>query len=145
MYFLLHKQYLPDLWVSSLACTAFILLLAFAAQKQWKSKSKSHPLPPGPPRLPIIGNAHLVPKKEPWITFSAWGKDYGEPSCGSGLIAAILRVVGNIVYLSALGKPVVVLNSASAVIDLLDYRGSKYANRLRVYMAEMFAPLISCL
>ncbi|KAH9475787.1 Cytochrome P450 monooxygenase COX1, partial [Psilocybe cubensis] len=33
--------------------------------------------PPGPRRLPVIGNAHQMPDKDPWLVFGEWGKRYG--------------------------------------------------------------------
>lgn len=32
---------------------------------------------PGPPRLPLLGNAHQLPKTEMWLEFSRWQKQYG--------------------------------------------------------------------
>ena len=34
-------------------------------------------LPPGPRRLPVIGNAHQMPTQSPWLVFSEWRKTYG--------------------------------------------------------------------
>jgi len=36
------------------------------------------PLPPGPKRLPLIGNVHQMPTENPWLAFREWGKKYGE-------------------------------------------------------------------
>ena len=41
-------------------------------------------------------------------------------------------------YFSALGQPTIVLNSAKAVIDLLDRRGTVYSDRPFLHMADMY-------
>lgn len=38
---------------------------------------RQQPLPPGPPRLPILGNALQMPTQREWLTFSEWAKKYG--------------------------------------------------------------------
>jgi hypothetical protein len=42
--------------------------------------SKRKHLPPGPRPLPLIGNAYQVPRTHPWLTYSAWAKQYGIPT-----------------------------------------------------------------
>ncbi|VDC01481.1 unnamed protein product [Peniophora sp. CBMAI 1063] len=68
-------------------------------------------LPPGPPGLPLIGNA-LQLKEGQWLLFSRWRKTYGD-----------------IFYLNAAGQPIVVINHHSIAVDLLDRRAGKYADR----------------
>ena len=41
------------------------------------SLAKRKKLPPGPRRLPVIGNAHQMPTQSPWLVFSEWQKTYG--------------------------------------------------------------------
>lgn len=35
------------------------------------------PLPPGPRPKLFTGNAHQLPKKEPWLTYAKWAESYG--------------------------------------------------------------------
>ncbi|VDC01478.1 unnamed protein product [Peniophora sp. CBMAI 1063] len=68
-------------------------------------------VPPGPPGLPFIGNA-LELTGDQWLRYSAWRKDYGD-----------------IIYLNAMGKPMVILNSPSIATELLDRRATIYSDR----------------
>jgi hypothetical protein len=43
-------------------------------------------------------------------------------------------MLGNVIYLHALGMPIVVLNSVEAAVDLLDKRSSIYSDRPRLVM-----------
>ncbi|KAF5365846.1 hypothetical protein D9757_012801 [Collybiopsis confluens] len=75
-------------------------------------------LPPGPRGLPFLGNA-LDLSQHQWLKFTEWRKDYGE-----------------IVYVSALGQPIIVLNSKKVAADLLDRRAAIYSDRPRNIVAS---------
>ncbi|EMD34724.1 hypothetical protein CERSUDRAFT_116918 [Gelatoporia subvermispora B] len=74
--------------------------------------------PPGPSRLPILGNALQIPPDQQWLTFDAWVRQYGD-------------VVG----ITVMGQPTVILGSVQAASDLLEGRGNIYSNRPTAVMA----------
>ncbi|KAJ7122883.1 putative monooxygenase [Mycena epipterygia] len=84
------------------------------------SSKKNKNLPPGPRRFPIVGNALQIPKTYQWLTFSRWAKKYGD-----------------LVFLDALGQPLVLLNSAKAAKDLLEQRSAIYSDRPHLEMARL--------
>jgi cytochrome P450 len=75
------------------------------------------PLPPGPPRLPLIGNLHQAPELNLWRTFQQWTKKYGP-----------------IFYLRFGLQDIIVLGTAQSASDLLDKRGNIYSGRPRLVM-----------
>lgn len=56
---------------------AAISFIFFYTYRQHKTRS-TVPLPPGPPRLPLIGNIHNKPAKFEWETYAEWSAKYGE-------------------------------------------------------------------
>ncbi|KAG2346057.1 cytochrome P450 [Suillus weaverae] len=70
------------------------------------------PLPPGPRRLPFLGNALQLDTKRPWLTYTAWGKTYGK-----------------IIHSSILGIDMIIINSESIARELLDKRSAIYSDR----------------
>ncbi|KAJ7680690.1 cytochrome P450 [Mycena polygramma] len=81
-------------------------------------RRQKRPRPPGPPALPLIGNLLQVPKDHAWKTYAAWAEKYGD-----------------VVYLEALGQPIVILGSLTAAHDLLNQRSAIYSSRPRLVMA----------
>jgi hypothetical protein len=87
------------------------------------------PLPPGPPRKPIIGNLFDVPLGNPFAAFEAWRKRYGKLLCRRKFRVLTCFGIGDVVYLRILGNSIVVLNSMNAIGDLFERRAWNYSHR----------------
>lgn len=99
--------------IISLAAAA-VLLLAWRVSRIGRRPAG---LPPGPPTLPILGNIHLMPKRDAHLQFEKWAQEYGP------------------VYSLILGtKTMIVLSSDVAVKDLLDKRSAIYSARQDMYI-----------
>ena len=58
----------------SVLSTAALFCLAITFT--YRSKNRL-PLPPGPPRWPLLGNALDRPRGKEWHAYTEWGKQYG--------------------------------------------------------------------
>ncbi|OJJ35541.1 hypothetical protein ASPWEDRAFT_183590 [Aspergillus wentii DTO 134E9] len=75
-------------------------------------------LPPGPSRLPFIGNLHQAPQELPWRVFHQWTQKYGP------------------IMSAQFGRQTLVfLADSTHARELLDKRGSIYSHRPRMVMA----------
>ncbi|KDQ24006.1 hypothetical protein PLEOSDRAFT_1059179 [Pleurotus ostreatus PC15] len=102
----------------TLALSTLLLGLAtFAAFRRWKL-IKRLPLPPGPRRVPLLGNLFQLPRRNGWLQFKQWSKHFGS----------------DILYLNVAGVSVIVLNSTDAANDLLSRRSSIYSSRPHAVM-----------
>ncbi|KAH7886508.1 cytochrome P450 [Phlebopus sp. FC_14] len=109
--------------LSSVLWVASVSVLAFAAT--WTAISyaggrRQNGLPPGPPTYPIVGNLLNFPRKHPHIQFSTWARTYGD-----------------IFSLKIMHITIIVLNSPTAVRELIDKRGVLTANRPQSLIADM--------
>ncbi|TDL23203.1 cytochrome P450 [Rickenella mellea] len=77
-----------------------------------KRSQHAHPLPPGPPGLPIIGNLRDMPAKSEWLTFQNWAKRYGD-----------------IIHVSMFGQSIIIINSYEMAFDLFERRSYNYSDR----------------
>ncbi|KAI0295324.1 CyP450 monooxygenase [Multifurca ochricompacta] len=75
--------------------------------------------PPGPRRLPFIGNLLDMPSKDGWITYKKWSEESGS----------------DVVHADVLGSHIIILNSAKAANELLDKRSSIYSDRYDCFIS----------
>ncbi|KAG7089201.1 hypothetical protein E1B28_010903 [Marasmius oreades] len=116
---------LPELprCLSGALFPSFVLALAMAMTLLLLKRrlgSSSLPLPPGPRRLPIIGNLLDMPSSFPAHKFDAMGKE----------------LKTDIIYLNVAGTNLLVLNSFQAADDLLEKRSRIYSGRPRFTMVN---------
>ncbi|KAI0363948.1 cytochrome P450 [Pilatotrama ljubarskyi] len=76
------------------------------------------PLPPGPRGWPIIGNVFDVPPSHHWKAFAKWGTHYGD-----------------LMSITLLGQPMIIINSFQYAYELLEKRSAIYSDRPHLTMA----------
>ncbi|KZO94968.1 cytochrome P450 [Calocera viscosa TUFC12733] len=92
------------------ALCALVLVLLFG----WRHLERGKlPLPPGPKGYPVIGNLLDLPKENDWLVYSDLQKTYGD-----------------IMYISVLGKPFLIISSLKIASDLLEKRSTFYSARM---------------
>ncbi|KAF7365150.1 O-methylsterigmatocystin oxidoreductase [Mycena venus] len=102
----------------SLALVAFIIVLLKFFQKLF---SKRHlPFPPGPSPQLLGGNFRDLPTKQPWLTYTEWGRRYGD-----------------LVHATAFGEHIVVVNSVKTAVELFEKRSHTYSNRPVIPMIDL--------
>ncbi|KAI9449573.1 cytochrome P450 [Lactarius psammicola] len=88
-------------------------LLAAFSYAMHRMRSRGLPYPPGPKRIPIIGNLLDMPSHEEWVTYEKWSDQFGS----------------DVVHVDVLGTHMVIVNSAKAANELFDKRSSIYSDR----------------
>ncbi|KAJ6622291.1 cytochrome P450 [Mycena sp. CBHHK59/15] len=99
------------------AAWAISVFLLYRLSQRNRSKL---PLPPGPRKLPLVGNLFDMPSTFEWETYMEWSKKYNS----------------DIIHLNVVGTSIIVLSSAEAANDLLEKRSSLYSDRARSPMVN---------
>ena len=61
-------------------------------------KGRPAPLPPGPRRLPLIGNMLDMPRTKPWLTFADWVRYGAHPAFLESIVSWLNRFRGYNTY-----------------------------------------------
>ncbi|KAI0088575.1 cytochrome P450 [Irpex rosettiformis] len=101
-----------------LSHSGVVLLIGAVTVTVYKSVRKQH-APPGPPRLPFLGNILQVPRQFQSIPFLDWSTKYGP-----------------IFSLNLLGQNIIVLNNFKTANDLLERRSNIYNSRPHLIMLQ---------
>ncbi|KAF8908536.1 cytochrome P450 [Gymnopilus junonius] len=85
------------------------------------NNSRNAPYPPGPKPKPFIGNALDFPQFRPYEAYVEWGKRYSS----------------DILYASALGNKILIVNKLEDADELLDRRARKYSDRPLIPIVDL--------
>ncbi|KAJ7467798.1 cytochrome P450 [Mycena galericulata] len=93
------------------------LLIIYYGMRRNRNRS-GLPLPPGPRKLPIVGNLFDIPSERQWEAYSKWSKEFDS----------------DIIHVNVAGTSIVVLSSMKAIREVFDKRSSLYSDRPRLPM-----------
>ncbi|KAJ7664491.1 cytochrome P450 [Mycena polygramma] len=98
---------------------AYIVGVGLILYSLYSRRNRSRlPLPPGPKKLPLLGNVLDIPATHTWETYMAWSKEYNS----------------DILHLNLAGTSLIVLSSVESTTALLEKRSSIYSDRARLPM-----------
>ena len=141
---------LPLANIFNLITVSPLLILAVFSVRNYIKKRNENPAglpyPPGPRRLPIVGNLFGIKDLgSQWLTFTEWSKKYGVCSrffrcfCywSHGAERSRTHALGDLLYLEILGQKMLVINSEEIAEELLDKRSQTYSDRPQVPMVTL--------
>ncbi|KAJ7176250.1 cytochrome P450 [Mycena crocata] len=85
---------------------------------RWNRKRSQLPLPPGPKKLPLVGNLFDIPAQRQWLRYLEWSREFDS----------------DVIHLNVAGTSIIVLSSIEAIRELFDKRSSLYSDRSRLPM-----------
>ncbi|KAF7331319.1 Cytochrome P450 [Mycena kentingensis (nom. inval.)] len=99
-----------DVW-AQLLLAAIASYALNALLKRTRARNRP-PLPPGPPRLPLVGHLFKIPTEQTAEVYHSWTQTYGD-----------------VIHLSVCGTSMLILGTHEAAVDLLEKRSAVYSSR----------------
>jgi hypothetical protein len=112
------------------------LVAAFLAVRVYQRRRRL-PYPPGPRRLPLVGNLFDIPKEFSWLSYAELSKKHGMVHFG-GKATLTEEMAGDTLSFQVFGTVIVVLNSLKGNKDLLERRADVYSDRPVIPIVEMY-------
>lgn len=106
----------------------FGIVAAYLIRKITNRKEYSHPLPPGPKGLPLLGNVNDLPKPNGGLEAHHWLKHKDE--------------YGPISSVTVLGQTIVIINDAKIALEVLRDRAQHQARPHMVFASDMYVSTV---
>ena len=105
---------------------------------KWRARSRGRPFPPGPPRLPIIGNMFNIPGDRAWRDFQGLTAQYGGSNSPRQRSKSLTPpILGDIIHFQILGKSTVVLGSPQIIQEYLEKRAGNTSDRVQTPVFDL--------
>ncbi|KAF4617311.1 hypothetical protein D9613_005809 [Agrocybe pediades] len=93
----------------------FTLYSLYSSYLRWlESPTRGLPYPPGPPSVTPLNASSVLPRSQPWLTYTKWAKKYGD-----------------ILHLKIYGQHTIILSNYEDVVELFEQRSRQYSDRVR--------------
>jgi hypothetical protein len=112
------------------AVVALTIIAVYLYFKRAERLANPHrlPYPPGPKPLPIIGNVLDIARENEAQAYQQLAREHGASHVLTFRVV-LTSIIGDLVFLSALGKHILFVNSFQHAYELFEKRSANYADR----------------